>query len=72
MTGQRMKPPPPAFAETFIRHGWRGLETAFGARNVVHRRWIDDCGGQALIAARQAYRRSLSALRAAQRKGSPQ
>jgi hypothetical protein len=68
MTRQRIKPPPPAFAETFVRHGWRGIETAFGARNQVHRRWIDECGGDALFAARQEYRRNLSRLRAAQQK----
>lgn len=64
MATQHLKPAPPAFPETFIRHGWRGIETAFGARNIVHRRWIEDCGGEDLFSARLAYRRNVARLRA--------
>jgi hypothetical protein len=61
----RRKPPPTGFAETFIRWGWRGVETAFGARTPCNRRWISECGGDDLIASRRAYREQLRTLRSA-------
>lgn len=58
------KPCPPAFKETFIRFGWRGIETAFGARNGVNLRWIEQSGGDALRKARLTYLARLRTLRA--------
>jgi hypothetical protein len=62
---QRRKPCPDGFAETFIVAGWRGVEAAFGARTDCNKRWIAECGGDALKAARSRYRRELEALRRA-------
>ena len=57
------KAPPPAFAETFVRHGWRGVEAAFGSRTSCNVRWIAQCGGDALKQARLAYRLRLAAIK---------
>ncbi len=57
------KPVPDGFAETFVRFGWRGVETFYGARTAVNRRWIEEAGGPELIAQRQQYRANLRALR---------
>lgn len=54
---------PDGFAETFIRFGWRGIETFFGARTTSNQRWIEELGGDALKAERRAYRRQLRAVR---------
>ena len=51
----RQKPPPPGFAEVFIRWGWRGIETAFGSRTECNKRWVAQCGGDELKAQRRAY-----------------
>lgn len=55
---------PPAFAETFVRWGWRGVERAFGARNDINKRWVSYCGGEELKRARLEYLARLKALRA--------
>lgn len=60
-----LKPPPPAFAEVFVRTGWRGIEAAFGSRTGCNRRWIDECGGEDLLQKRRAYRDRLRDLRRA-------
>jgi hypothetical protein len=65
MTTSRRKPAPTGFAETFVRWGWRGVETAFGARTPCNRRWIGECGGEELLATRRAYRARLRELRSA-------
>lgn len=59
----RQKPPPPGFAETFVRWGWRGVETTFGARTSCNKRWLHECGGCALIAERREYRQRLRQVR---------
>lgn len=61
----RRKPPPPGFAETFIRWGWRGVETVFGSRTDCNKRWVIECGGCALIAERRLYRERLRQVRGA-------
>ncbi|MBT2133959.1 hypothetical protein KK137_06395 [Croceibacterium sp. LX-88] len=66
-SAHRHKPAPPAFAEVFIRVGWRGVEEAYGSRTGCNRRWIDDCGGETLFALRREYRQRLRQLRAGQR-----
>lgn len=58
------KPCPPAFRETFIRFGWRGIEAAFGARNGVNLRWIEQSGGEELRQERKRYLGCLKTLRA--------
>lgn len=63
--GPRRKPAPPAFAEVFTRVGWRGVEAAYGSRTGCNRRWIDDCGGDDLFAARRDYLQRLRDLRRA-------
>lgn len=55
---------PPAFAETFVRWGWRGVERAFGARTDINKRWLTHCGGEELRQARLRYLAQMSALRA--------
>jgi hypothetical protein len=50
------KPPPPAFAEVFIRTGWRGIEEAYGSRTGCNRRWIAQLGDHDLLRARRDYR----------------
>lgn len=55
----RRKPPPPGFAETFIRWGWRGVETVFGARTSCNKRWVQELGGCNLIQRRLEYRMKL-------------
>ena len=52
----RLKPPPEGFEETFIRWGWRGVETAHGARTTCNKRWVSQFGPD-LLARRQAYRK---------------
>lgn len=59
----RRKPAPPGFAETFIRWGWRGVETVFGARTDCNKRWVIECGGCGLIEQRRAYRERLRRMR---------
>lgn len=51
----RRKPPPPGFAEVFIRWGWRGVETTYGAHTRCNKRWVQECGGEALKALRRIY-----------------
>lgn len=65
MTTTRQKPAPDGFAESFVRHGWRGVETIYGSRTSCNKRWVQDCGGCSLIAERRAYRQRLRQLRAA-------
>jgi hypothetical protein len=57
---------PPAFAETFVRWGWRGVERAFGARTDINKRWLTHCGGEELQQARLRYLARLKTLRAEQ------
>ena len=59
----RQKPPPPGFAETFVRWGWRGVETVFGSRTACNKRWICESGGSTLIAERREYRQRLRQVR---------
>lgn len=59
----RRKPPPPAFAEVFIRWGWRGVEIVFGSRTECNKRWVAECGGCLLIERRREYRSRLRGLR---------
>jgi hypothetical protein len=59
----RQKPPPPGFAETFVRWGWRGVETVFGSRTACNKRWIRECGGCELIERRREYRQRLRQVR---------
>lgn len=60
----RRKPPPEGFAEMFIRWGWRGIETAYGARTSCNKRWVGECGGVQLLAERRQYRQRLREVRA--------
>lgn len=62
-TSSRSKPPPPGFAEVFIRFGWRGVETCFGSRTNCNKRWVAECGGVALIQRRREYRSRLREIR---------
>ena len=55
----RLKPPPPGFAEIYIRWGWRGVETFFGSRTACNKRWIEQHGPE-LKQARQTYRQALA------------
>lgn len=64
-TISRRKPAPPGFAETFIRWGWRGVETVFGSRTECNKRWVQECGGCALIQQRRDYRVRLREVRQA-------
>lgn len=67
LTGPRphlQKACPPAFAETFVRWGWRGVERAFGARSDINKRWVSHCGGEELKRARLGYLARLKTLRA--------
>jgi hypothetical protein len=48
------RPCPPDFRETYIKEGW-ACEYVYGARSEVIRRWIDECGGAELVAARREY-----------------
>lgn len=59
----RQKPPPPGFSESFIRWGWRGVETIFGSRTSCNKRWIRECGGCELIEQRREYRQRLRQVR---------
>ena len=59
----RRKPPPAGFAETFVRWGWRGIETVFGSRTGCNKRWIAECGGEQLLSERRQYRRHLRQVR---------
>jgi hypothetical protein len=63
LTTSRQKPPPPGFPETFVRWGWRGVETVFGARTSCNKRWVNECGGGELIAERREYRQRLRSQR---------
>lgn len=51
----RRKPAPAGFAEVFIRWGWRGVETTYGAHTRCNKRWVAECGGDALKARRRWY-----------------
>lgn len=59
----RRKPAPPAFAEIFIRTGWRGVEAAYGARTDCNKRWLAECGGEDLVRRRRDYRIRLREVR---------
>lgn len=59
----RRKAAPAGFAETFVRWGWRGVETAFGARTGCNKRWVQECGGPDLKQQRREYRRMVRELR---------
>lgn len=48
------RPCPPDFRETYIKEGW-GCQEIYGARTSVVRRWIDECGGEELVAQRMEY-----------------
>lgn len=63
MIQNRRKPAPPGFAETFIRWGWRGVETVFGSRTGCNKRWVQECGGCLLVAERRLYRQRLRQVR---------
>ncbi len=48
------KPPPKDFVETFMEMGY-DAERYYQCRWPVFRRWIDESGGEELLAARRAY-----------------
>lgn len=50
------KPPPPDFREMFLEHGYE-LNWIYTCRWPVFRRWIDECGGEELLAARKEWLR---------------
>lgn len=50
------KPPPPDFREMFLEHGYE-LNWIYTSRWPVFRRWIDECGGEELLAARKEWLR---------------
>lgn len=47
-----IKSPPPEFATEFVAGGWRRVERLYGRRLIS--RWVQMCGGDALIAQRRA------------------
>lgn len=61
----RRKAAPPGFAEVFIRWGWRGVETAYGAHTRCNKRWVQECGGCTLLTARKTYRQRIREVRQA-------
>ena len=68
LSGARsLKPAPPAFAEIFVRFGWRGVEVVYGSRTSCNARWIEQCGGKTLKAERRDYRNRLQGLRRTRR-----
>lgn len=58
-----MKPSPPGFTESFIRWGWRGVETIYGGNTIRNVRWVEECGGEALKERRRAYQQNLRIVR---------
>jgi hypothetical protein len=36
--------PPPEYADNFIKGGWRLVERLYGARTLVHIKWLHICG----------------------------
>ena len=52
----KAKPPPPDFREMFLEHGYE-LNWIYTSRWPVFRRWIDECGGEELLAARKEWLR---------------
>jgi hypothetical protein len=49
-----LPPPPPEFAENFIKGGWRLVERLYGARTDLLLKWIELSGGEDLHARRRA------------------
>lgn len=47
-------PPPPDFADEFVRGGWRRIERLYNCRTDLALKWIELCGGDDLIARRRA------------------
>lgn len=52
-----LRPCPADFVERYIAGGWAEIEGEYGARAAVIKRWIAECGGEALKSARQAFTR---------------
>jgi hypothetical protein len=50
---------PPAFAETFVRGGWREVERQYGARTDLLLKWIEMSGGEDLYARRREHLRQV-------------
>lgn len=50
------KPPPADFREQFLQHGYEA-QWIFSCRWPVFARWIDECGGEELLAARKEWLR---------------
>lgn len=50
-----MRPCPPDFAEQYILQGWETIGEHYRAGWPVIARWVDECGGDKLRAARAKY-----------------
>lgn len=50
----KAKPPPPNFRELFLEHGYEA-NWILNCRWPVFARWIEECGGAELLAARREY-----------------
>ena len=53
-----MRPCPFDFRETYLDIGWAGIDEHYRTNWRCIARWIDECGGETLIAARAAYLRA--------------
>ena len=49
---ERARPCPPDFRKVYLDIGWDGIEEHFGTSSRVIARWVDECGGDELRAAR--------------------
>jgi len=59
----QVRPCPADFPDVFIREGWRGVELEFGARTAVNKRWLHECGGEALRQRRAEFLKSRTRAR---------
>lgn len=48
------RPCPADFRDRFLEMGWDGIEDHYGTNWRIIRRWIEECGGDELRAARRA------------------
>ncbi|MBI1179119.1 MAG: hypothetical protein GC201_01075 [Alphaproteobacteria bacterium] len=55
MDSEDLQPPPPDFREKFVEMGWSDIENHYKVHAKTIRRWIDEEGREALIAARSAH-----------------
>lgn len=68
MIGQAAQPRiipacPPEFADEFVRGGWRRVERLYNARTDLLLKWIEQSGGRALLARRQAAKAGQTAVK---------